>query len=155
MRNSLIFAIIVSILLCAGCSSGPDVKNGEQSTGKGTESQNKENEPTEEQIAKIMHDFAGIAPEHAVDVWRASEKAEDARHEFLAFYLLPHKEKKENLVLLDAAIKTHNEAKALLEPLCKLYPHNVLLEDTDAFVTQGLRALERQKSALAEEADKP
>jgi hypothetical protein len=58
-------------------------------------------------------------------------------------------------VLLDAAIRTHNEAKDLLTPLCKLYPHNVLLDDTDAFITQGLRALERQKATLSEEDDKP
>lgn len=155
MRNSLFFAIAVLLLLCVSCSSGPDVKDGEKNADGEAESQKEKNEPTEEQVAKIMHDFAGIAPEHAVAVWHASEKAEDAKYEFRAFYRLPYKEKKENLALLSAAIRTHKEAKKLLEPLCKLYPHNVLLEDTDAFVTQGLRALERQKSVLAEEADKP
>jgi hypothetical protein len=155
MRNSLFFAIVILLLLCMSCSSGPNAKNGGKTVDGEATSQNEKNEPTEEQIAKVMHDFAGIAPEHAVAVWHASEKAEDAKYEFRAFYRLSYKEKKENLALLSAAIRTHKEAKKLLEPLCKLYPHNVLLEDTDAFVTQGLRALERQNSVLAEETDKP
>ncbi len=155
MRHFLFFVIAVSLFICLGCSSGPEVKEGEKPEEKSTETGKKDNEPTEEQIAKIMHDFEGIAAEHAVDVWRASEKAEDAKYEFRAFYLLPYEEKKKNLVLLDAAIRTHMDAKKLLEPLCKLYPHNALLDDTAAFVTQGLRSLERQKSVLAEESNKP
>ena len=155
MRNRLLFTVVITFLLCLGCSSGPGVKDGEKPANEQAEGQKTGNEPTEEQIAKIMHDFAGIAPEHAVAVWHASEKAEDAKYEFRAFYRLPFKEKKENLTLLSAAIRTHKDAKKLLEPLCKLYPHNVLLEDTDAFVTQGLRALEGQKRVLAGEADKP
>lgn len=155
MREYSFYAMVVLLLLCIGCSSTPEPKEQGEQSGEKAEAQKRDNEPTEEQIAKVMHDFSGIAPEHAVAVWRASEKAEDARQEFLAFYLLPFEEKKKRLTLLDAAIRTHKEATGLLEPLCKTYPHNVLLEDTAAFVTQGLRALERQKSVLTEGSDNP
>ena len=147
MKNHLLalLAAFVMLGLLAGCASGPGKKQADKQEG----TEKKAPALTEEQISKIVTQFAGISRKHAPKVWEANLKWEQATVEFEAYWLLRYKNSENNRALLSAAIKTHQEVKKLLASLCKLYPHNSPLNKMDEDATQGLNALLEARRRLA------
>jgi len=148
MRNGFAIMLVVgfSLTLCAGCASGPDInaaKTKEQPDPE-PEPGKKVGELTDAQIGRIVENFGGIDKKHAADVWRAKEAQVQAAAEFEA-YLELRKRGEDNQDLLSGAIRTHENARKLLLPLCNLYPHNSAINSMNEAVTMGLNALKERK----------
>lgn len=155
MRKSLFALLATAVVLgfCVGCAAAPGTKE----AGKQDGAQNEAPVLTEEQIGKIVAQFAGVRREHAMDVWEANLKWEQATVEFEAYMDNLRRFGKNDMALLSAAIRTHREAKKLLEPLCTLYPHNGPLNSMDDVIKGGLNSLleTQRRSAAAGAAKSP
>jgi hypothetical protein len=139
----VVLASAAVLALCVGCAGTPgkDGTEGDEAPKPAPKVVKKTGEPTAEQIDQIVTNFGGIDRKHAVAVWKAKEAQEQAADEFAA-YLIIRKDGDDNQEFLKVAIKTHRKAKALVVPLCELYPHNNAINHMANVVIMGLRALE-------------
>lgn len=149
MKRSFFAAVLISVGMClwTGCAGTAELAENGVPGNVEAEKPLEESADTlsEEQISRVMTEFAGISREHAEDVWKAKEKADVAMNDITAYWELRQRFGENNQALLGAAIRNSTEAKALLEPLCRLYPHNAALNSLADVVIQGLRSLEAQK----------
>ena len=146
MRKSFLaaLAVWVSLAVCAGCAGAPEAVNDKaagQTGEEGTEPGGRAPGLTEEQISQVLTAFAGVSREHARETWEADRKWKQATAEFRAYWDTRRRFNKNDPALLSLAIKTHNEAKKVLNPLCSLYPHNTPLNSMDEDITRGLHSL--------------
>lgn len=152
MKNCFIAALAVAglVVLCAGCASGPEAGKSAAQGQSGAQQEGQVVKLTQEQMSEVMREFSGISREHAAQVWQAKNAADEAADLLKAYLKLRIRGEQTTPEMFELTVKAHKGARRLIEPVCKLYPHNAALNDTANVVTQGLRCLAEQKRMAGE-----
>ena len=144
--RKMVAAAALAAVLCAGCSAArKDAASAGEQPARAQEVQKAAPGLSEDEIVRITAEFAGVAREHAADLFHAKKKAEQATVEFEAYFVLLYRTGEDNQAMLDAAVRTHREAKELIDPLRKLYPYNDAINSMAEAVVQDLLVLEGRK----------
>jgi len=146
MNKLVVYISLISCFVFVGCSSTQTSEDSSPKTEAASEEKSSEKTGlTEEQVSKMLSEFPGVSREHAQDLWTAKEKADIAQNDITAYWELRQRFGENSPSMLEAAIKSTTEAKNLLEPLCREYPHNAPLNSLADMIIQGLKSLEEQK----------
>jgi len=143
----MVLVASVILALSVGCSGTPDGKGSAPDSQAGQPAKtDRDDQPSQQQLAKLLKEFDGVKQEHALDLWRAEQAANKANLLYTAYYTQrPTNSPEESQKLLKSAIESSRKAKELVKQLCDLYPDNVALGSTYDAVLHDLRSLESQK----------